>query len=98
MDALNETARIDSELEQAHRDLRDTLEQVNHKVEQVEARLNPQAIIRSNTIALSLLAALLGYLAGSDERPRPFQWLAIGGLLGAALAASHNSGSDGTGE
>ena len=97
MEALNETARIDLELEQAHRDLRDMLEQVNRKVEQVEARFSPQAIIRSNTIALSLLAALLGFLAGSDERPQPFQWLAIG-LLGAAFAASRNSGSDGTGE
>jgi hypothetical protein len=101
MEQLSETAQIDQELEQAQRDLRETLEQVNHKVEQVEARLQPQAIMRNNPAALPLLAGLLGFLAGSDRQPRPLRWIAIGAVLGAALAAAHrgsNNGSNGTRE
>jgi|SRR5262245_20973573 len=101
MEQLSETAQVDRELEQAQRDLRETLEQVNHKVEQVEARLQPQAIMRSNPVALPLFAGLLGFLAGSDRQARPLRWVAIGAVLGAALAAAHrgsNNGSNGTRE
>jgi hypothetical protein len=51
MDQVNEAARIDRELEEAQRDLRRTLEQVNTKVERAGGRLRPQALIRSNTFA-----------------------------------------------
>jgi hypothetical protein len=95
MDTLDQMARVDQELEQAQRDLRDTLEQVNHKVEQVEAKFNPLALIRNNPVSLSLLAAVLGYLAGSDGRPRPFHWITLGGLLGAAFAVSRNQDGNG---
>jgi hypothetical protein len=71
MEQLNETSRIDQELGQAQRDLRDTLEQVNHRVEQVEARFRPQAIMRRNPVAIPLLASLLGYLAGRGHQLRP---------------------------
>jgi hypothetical protein len=96
MEQLSETAWVDRELEQAQRDLRDTLEQVNHKVEQVEARLRPQAIMRSNPIALPLLAASLGFFVGSDSQSRSLRWLAIGGLLGMALAAAHRGSNNGS--
>jgi hypothetical protein len=95
MERLSEMAQVDLELEQAHRDLRETLEQVNHKVEQVEARLQPKAIMRSNPVALPLVAGLLGFLAGSDRQPRPLRWIAIGAMLGAALAA-HRGGNNGS--
>ena len=96
MEQLNEMAQVDRELEQARHDLRETLEQVNHKVEQVEARLQPQAIMRSNPVALPLLAGLLGFLAGSDHQPRPLRWIAIGAVLGAALAAARRGSNNGT--
>ena len=100
MDQPNEAAQVHRELEQAHNDLRDTLEQVNHKVERVEARLQPAEIVRSNPVAVPLLAGLLGFLAGSDRQPRPLRWIAFGAVLGAVLAATHRSsdGSDRTGE
>lgn len=101
MEQLSETARVDQELEQAQRDLRETLEQVNHKVEEVEARLQPQAIMRSNPVALPLLAGLIGFVAGSDRHSRPLRWIVIGAVVGAALAATHrgsNNGSNGTRE
>jgi hypothetical protein len=101
MEQLSETAEIDRELEQAERDLRETLEQVNHKVEEMEARLQPQAIVRNNPVVLPLVAGLLGFLAGSDHRTRPLRWITIGALLGVALAAGHqssNHGSNGTRE
>ncbi len=96
MEQLNETARVDRELEQAQRDLRDTLEQVNHRVEQVEARLRLQAIIRGNPVALPLLAGLLGFFAGSRHKLRPFRWIALGALLGAGLAAAHRGSNNGS--
>ena len=96
MERLSETARLDRELEQAQRDLRDTLEQVNHKVERVEARLRPQALVRSNPLALPLLAGVLGFFAGSDRQPRPLRWVAMGALLGAVLAVAHRGGKNGS--
>jgi len=96
MERLSETAQVDLELEQAQRDLRETLEQVNHKVEQVETRLQPMAIMRNNPVALPLLAGLLGFLAGSDRQPRPLRWITIGAVLGAALAAAHRGSNNGS--
>ena len=96
MEQLSETARLDKELEQAQRDLRDTLEQVNHKVERVEARLRPQALVRSNPLALPLLAGVLGFFTGSDRQLRPLRWIAIGALLGAALSVAHRGGNNGS--
>jgi len=96
MERLSETAQVDLELEQAQRDLRETLEQVNHKVEQVETRLQPMAIMRNNPVALPLLAGLLGFLAGSDRQPRPLRWIKIGAVLGAALAAAHRGSNNGS--
>ncbi len=101
MEQLSETAQIDRELEQAERDLRETLEQVNLKVEEMEARLQPRAIMRNNPIVLPLLAGLLGFFAGSDRRARPLRWIAIGARLGMARAAAHQGsdhGNDGTRE
>ena len=101
MEQPNETAQVDRELEQARDDLRETLEQVNHKVEKIEARLRPQAIMRSNPFVLPLVAGLLGFFAGSDSKLRPLRWVAAGALLGAALAAASrgsNNGSNGTSE
>jgi hypothetical protein len=96
MEQANESARIDLELKQAQTDLRDTLNLVNHKVERVEARLRPKAIIRTNPVALSLLAGVLGYFAGSERAPRPLRWVVLGALLGAALAASHQGSDNGS--
>jgi hypothetical protein len=92
MDQVNQAARIDRELEEAQRDLRRTLEQVNTKVERAGGRLRPHAIIRSNTFALACLAAVLGYFAGSEDRPPRLRWLAIGVLFGSALVASEQFG------
>lgn len=96
MEAQNETARADRELQQARDDLRETLQQVNHKVEAVEARLRPQAILRRNPLPLALIAGAVGFLAGNDRGLRPLRWLAIGGLLGAVLAAANESNKNGS--
>jgi hypothetical protein len=85
MEQLSETARVDRELEEAHRDLRETLEEVNHKVERVEARLRPRAIMRSNPVTLTLVAGVLGFVAGSDRQARPLRSVIVGSLLGAVV-------------
>jgi hypothetical protein len=87
MEQLNETVQLDREIEHARDDLRDTLEQVHHKVEEVEASLRPMEILRRNSVTLTLLAGVIGLLAGSDRQSRLLRWVAIGGLLGASLAA-----------
>jgi hypothetical protein len=95
MAAQEEAARIDRELEEARRDLRATLEQVNHKVEKVEANLRPDAIIKRNTLAVSCIAAALGFFAGRGDKPLRLEWLAIGALLGSAIGVSSNGNGDG---
>ena len=97
MEQQSEAARVDQELQQARHDLRETLEQFNHKVEQVEARLRPRAIVRSNPVVLPLLAGALGFFLGRDHEPRPLRWILIGALVGTALLAA-GRGSDGTNE
>jgi hypothetical protein len=96
MEHRSETAQVDQELEEARHDLREALEEVNHKVELVEARLRPQAIMRSNPFALPIVAGFLGFFVGSDRKPRPLRWVAMGALLGAALAAAHQGGNNGS--
>jgi hypothetical protein len=88
MEPLSETAQVDRELEQARDDLREALEQVNHKVEEVEARLRPQAILRRNPYALPLMAGLVGFWAGTVRHSQPLRWLVMGAVLGLALAAA----------
>jgi hypothetical protein len=96
MGQLSETARLDQELEQARDDLRETLQQVNHKVEEVEDRLRPGVILSHHPLALPLAAGVLGFLVGSDRKGQPLRWVAIGALLGAALAATPQGGNHGT--
>jgi hypothetical protein len=96
MEQLNETVQLDRELEQARDDLRDTLEQVHHKVDEAEARLRPREILRRNPVTLALLAGVIGFLAGSDRQSRLLRSLAIAGLLGASLAAANEASDNGS--
>jgi len=94
MAAEEELARIDRELDDARRDLRDTLEQVNDKVELAEAELRPVTIVRHHTLAVSCVAAALGFAAGGGLRTLRIEWLAIGALLGSAIMASRKPGTE----
>jgi hypothetical protein len=99
MEQLSEMAQVNRELKQARHSLRETFEQVNHKVAQVRAHLQPRAIMRGNPVALPLLAGLFALMTGSDRQLRPLRWIAIGAVMGAALTAAHrgnNNGSNGT--
>jgi hypothetical protein len=93
---LSETTRIDRELEEAQRDLHATLVQVNHKVESVEARLRPEAIMRRNPIALSLVAGAFGFFVGASDESRLLRWAITGVLLGAAVAVSFQGSDNGS--
>jgi hypothetical protein len=88
MAAEEELARIDRELDDARRDLRDTLERVNEKVELAEAEFRPVTIVRHHTFAVSCVAAALGFLAGGGLRTLRIEWLGLGALLGSAIMAS----------
>ena len=88
MVAEEELARIDRELDDARRDLRDTLELVNEKVELVESELRPVTIVRHHTVAVACLAAALGFIAGGGFKTLRLEWLALGALLGSAIKAS----------
>jgi hypothetical protein len=85
-----EAARIDRELTEARSDLRDTIEQFTHKVQNAEAKLSPEAIVRRNTPTIFLTAAALGFLVGlRGELPR-IEGLALGALLMSALTHKKN--------
>src|SRR5690349_11394671 len=94
MAAEEELARIDRELDDARRDLRDTLEQVNEKVELAEAELRPVTIVRHHTLGVSCVAAALGFVAGGGLQAVRLEWIALGALLGSAIMASRKPGSE----
>jgi hypothetical protein len=91
MSAQEEIPRIGEELEEARRDLRETLTQVNHKVKQTEQKLSPEHLIKDRPIVASSLAAMLGFLVGGSNAGSTIAAFAIGALLVSAFHAAPSS-------
>jgi len=91
MNSQEQIPRIGEELEEARRDLRETLTQVNHKVKLTEEKLSPEHLIRDRPIIASSLAALLGFLSGSSSGGSTIAAFAIGALLVSAFRARSSS-------
>jgi hypothetical protein len=65
MPAAEEISRIESEIDEARRDLHETMAQVHQKVEVVEAELRPDRIaIQRYPLAALGIGAALGFLIG----------------------------------
>lgn len=91
----DEIAKLQEEQEEARQDLRDTLNEVNAKIEQVESDLRPDHLIESHPIGASIVAGALGFLLGARLR----SWLTgpamIAALIGFALSRrTSNEGSE----
>ena len=100
MAASEEISRIEDEIEDARRDLHETLAQAHQKVEIVEAELRPDLmVIQEYPLAAVGLGAVLGFLVGT-KTDRPMLGPVIIGLIcgyGAVKAYSrHGEDADGT--
>ena len=74
------------ERDEARQNLRDTLTEVNAKVERAGGDLRPEHIIRSHPAAAILVAGALGFVLGSTVRNRGSGPLIIAAVLGLALS------------
>jgi hypothetical protein len=86
--SANQTERDD-----ARQDLRDTLAEVNEKVERTEDEMRPDHIIESHPVGASLIAGALGFLFGSIVNSRGAGPIVIAALLGVAIS-KHGSNEE----
>lgn len=97
-----ELAKIEGELDDARRDLHETLSAVNakmeHEVERVEETFSPEEMLRNNIVGASCVAALAGFLIGSSKYKSivgPVVLAAIGYGIWSGLTAAHGDDEDG---
>jgi hypothetical protein len=86
--SANQTERDD-----ARQDLRDTLAEVNEKVERTEDEMRPDHVIESHPVGASLIAGALGFLFGSIVNSRGAGPIVIAALLGVAIS-KHGSNEE----
>jgi hypothetical protein len=96
--AQEEISKIETELEEAQHDLRDTLTEASAKAAQQEGMLRPDRLVESYPIEATCLAGALGFVIGSMLHRSPVGPAIFVSLLGFAISKrfSHNrSASDG---
>ncbi len=86
MTTEEQISAIQTERDDARRDLRDTLTDVNQKVGQVEDEMRPDRVIESHAVGASLIAGAMGFLFGSIVNSRGAGPVVIAALLGFALS------------
>ncbi len=96
-----QNAKVEEELDDARRDLRETLSAVEAKVEQeverAEDAFSPQRLLRDNLIGAACVAGFVGFLIGSS-RYRKVVGPAIVFALGYSIWSGFaNRRSDGDG-
>lgn len=74
------------ERDEARQNLRDTLIEINAKVERAEGNLSPTHIVESHILAASLIAGTLGFFIGSTIRSRIAGPIMVAAVLGFALS------------
>ena len=85
---------IKNELDDAKEDLRDTLHEINHRVEQRVAGLSPDRPIRAHPLRSACVAGALGFALGTDSREAAMIGML---LLGAALFVTRNETNESSG-
>ena len=93
MTTNEQISAIQTERDDARQNLRDTLSDVNDKVERAEDDLRPDRIIESHSVGASLIAGALGFLFGSVVTSRGAGPIVIAALLGIAMS-KHGSNDD----
>ena len=86
MTTEEQISAIQTERDDARRDLRDTLTEVNDKVERAEDAMRPDHVIESHPVGASLIAGALGFLFGSIINSRGAGPVVIAALLGFAIS------------
>jgi hypothetical protein len=93
MTTQEQITAIQTERDDARQNLRDTLTEVNDKVERTETELRPDHVIESHPVGASLIAGALGFLFGSVVTSRGAGPIVIAALLGVALS-KHGSNDE----
>jgi hypothetical protein len=91
MTTEEQISAIQIERDDARRNLRDTLADVNEKVEQAEGEMRPDHVIESHPVGASLIAGALGFVFGSIVNSRGAGPIVIAALLGVAIARHGSS-------
>ncbi len=86
MTTEEQISKNQDERDEARQDLRDTLTEVNAKVERAGGELRPEHLIESHPVAASLVASALGFLIGSTINSRGTGPVMIAAVLGFALS------------
>jgi len=100
MTTEEQISKNQDERDEARQNLRDTLTEVNAKVERAGGDLRPDHLIESHPVAASLVAGALGFLIGSTINSRGTGPIMIAAVLGFALsirssrAASEHDGRE----
>ena len=98
MTTEEQISQIQDQHDQARQDLRDTLTEVNAKVERAAGDLRPDHLIESHSVAACFVAGALGFLLGANVNNHATGPIMIAALLGFALSkrsSDERSGPDG---
>ena len=86
----DETIRLQEQLEEAERDLQDSLSAMNQKVEAVNILGPAEKVVKQHPIASAGLAVAAGFALGSEiSRPSLIGALALGVLFGIELKSEY---------
>jgi len=77
---------IQDERHEARQDLRETLSEVNAKVERAGDDLRPDRMIENHAVGAASIAGAIGFLIGSTSKNRATGPIIIAALLGFALS------------
>ena len=86
MTTAEQISAIQIERDDARQNLRDTLTEVNDKVERAEDAMRLDHVIESHPVGTSLIAGALGFLFGSIVNSRGAGPVVIAALLGIAIS------------
>ena len=86
MTTEEEISRNQGERDEARQDLRNTLTEVNAKLESAQSDLRPDRLIETHPVGVSLVAGALGFLLGSNVKSRVTGPVIIAAFLGFALS------------
>jgi len=94
MTTQEQISAIQTERDDARQNLRDTLTEVNDKVERTEDEMRPDHVIESHSVGASLIAGALGFLFGSIVNSRGAGPVVIAALLGVAISKRSSNDRD----
>lgn len=94
MTTEEQTSANQIERDGLRQNLRDTLTDVNDKVERAESEMRPDHVIESHPVGASLMAGALGFLFGSISNSRGAGPVVIAALLGFAISKRASNDQD----